>query len=425
MRSMRQAVASPFSWAVVVLVAVYAAPGFFRPIADPDVWWLLWSGNRLLEGHVQVTNGLSWLEPDMPWTLHEPLVALTYAAVGVEHIGLVRGTVLSLLTLSMVRLARVESAWASVGSLVWVLPGISLALSARPMAWGLVLLAVTLLVVRSTHRVAGPALVALAALWANVHGSFPLGLVVIAVHRPRWVVPAAVGTLLNPYGWGLHVLVARYALGSDALALSQSYIVEWRPLWPRDLQTTVQLLTLLAGLAVTLHGRRRREMVLGVLVTLLALKHARFAAPAMLALLPSIARWLAARVPRRPLPSPQPLAVLVLALVALVSPRPEPVLGTPQASARLRTWSDIELGAWLGHHGIAPYWDARNDCYSELVLADGVRVALQLDGWLEVLERHGIEQVVTQSPALVEALRAEGWSASGSPAVLVAPQPDG
>lgn len=419
---LRSSATHPFSWAVAALLLVYAAPGVWRPVADPDVWWLVWAGRQLLSGQVPTTNALSWVDAGQPWTLHEPLVAATYAAVGIDGVAWVRAAVLAALALLLWRLSAPRSAWASVLGLCWALPGVSVALSARPMAWGLVLLAATLCVAR--RRRSGLALCALVLVWTNSHGSFPLGLLVIGLYRPRWVVPAALVTLLNPRGVELHRLVFRYATG-DGLDLMQAYLEEWRPLRPTDPASVIQLVTLLAGTFAALSRRRWREIVLAVTGLALALQHGRMVAPAAVLMLPSVAAWLRARVPRRPLPSPVPQLALGLVAAALVTPSPGPVLGPPAASVELRTWSDLELGAWLGVHGVAPFWDARNDCYQTSTLVDGVTLALVQPGWHEVLDRHGIQQVVTRSEPLAQALRDAGWTGGGWPLVLVAPPSDG
>ena len=415
------AMRSPYAWAVVAMAVVWAGPGFWRPVADPDLWWLVWAGRAGLEGALPSTNTLSWVDPDVPWTLHEPLVALTYAALGPERVAWARGAVLSLLAIACIRLAR-GSAWATLLALLWALPGVSVALSARPMAWGLLLLAATLLAVRWKPWLAA----LLCGVWANVHGSFPLGLRVVALYAPGGAVPAALATLVNPHGWHLHELVVRYALGSDSLELAQAYVVEWRPLVPRDAASVVQLVALVGAVGVTAWQRRWRETVLAVVGLTLALRHQRFLAVAMVWTLPSIAAWLDARLPRRPLPPCEPLALAVLTAVAVLAPHGRPALGVPQASPELRTWSDLTLGACLGAHGVAPFWDARNDCYRAETLADGVRVALRTEGWGEVLRRHEVEQVVTTDGELTAALEARGWVVvAQDPMVLVAPEPDG
>ena len=79
----------------------------------------------------------------------------------------------------------------------------------------------------------------LAAAWANTHASFVLGFVVLALYalgeltawllwksgdlrRARWyalvLLCAAPGTLLNPYGWALHVHVFRYLRDTELLS---------------------------------------------------------------------------------------------------------------------------------------------------------------------------------------------------------------
>ncbi len=73
------------------------------------------------------------------------------------------------------------------------------------------------------------ATVPLLALWANVHGSFPVAIVWMALHLDRRrvapLVVAAVATLANPLGW--HLWAFTFALARNAKLAG--YVNEWTP----------------------------------------------------------------------------------------------------------------------------------------------------------------------------------------------------
>ncbi len=104
-------------------------------------------------------------------------------------------------------------------------------LGVRPIAWTVLLLGVVLELLR---RKCWWGLALVFALWANLHGGFVMGLVVVAVYAMVQRSLGAVGwlggfvlvTLVNPYGWEVYVEIAR-TIGDQAL---RSMIVEWRPL---------------------------------------------------------------------------------------------------------------------------------------------------------------------------------------------------
>ncbi len=397
------------------MVLALVGPAWTRPLQDPDSWWLAWAGEQALASVFPRTNELSFTAPLEPWVCHERLVALIYGAVGIERVPLVRGLVCSALGGMLLVLARQrDSGWATVLALTLVLPGVSMAISARPMAWGLLLLAATQWVLLRDRPWSGPIAAILVALWAWVHGSFPLGLVLLALYRWRWLPLAALGLLLRPQPLELFQLVGGYAQGSGTQALVHAYVEEWGWLRPDSLASGLRLLALsiLAGLAVA--DRRGRWLV--PLLLPLALRHQRFAAVASLALLPYAADWLAQRLPARPLPSAQPWlhgALFGLALAATPM-----VQELPHVSPR-KTWSDLELGAQLAVQGVPVFWDARNDCYPPEVYAEGMRIALREPSWVQVLDRWEVQQVVTRDRGLALALEAEGWQLRLDSPVLV------
>lgn len=380
-------------WALTLGMAVVAfamaAPGWWRPVEDPDLWWLLWAGEQGLP----TVNGFSWTAPEQPWVLHEPAVAWLYSRVGLQGIAPLRGLLHAVLLATLTQLAwRPRSGWAGLVGLIWALPLVSLALSERAMAWGLLFAALQAL----AHHHGRHGLAALAVgAWAWVHGSFPLGVLVCLAWSPRHGLLALALTLPRAPVW---LLSWSYLAGDGTLPLVRAHIAEWGWLVPNSLAQALRLLAVLASLWLA----RKRPILLLLLVPL-ALRHWRMCAPLGVFLLGPVVDGL--RLPERPCLNPVPWLLGALLLVAV--PSQASVLEPPLAPGEGALYNDLELGGWLGYRGHAPFWDPRNDCYPSEVYADGLRVAYAHD--LEVLERWGVVQVLTADAELSRTLQASGF----------------
>jgi hypothetical protein len=129
------------------------------------------------------------------------------------------------------------SAWTSLAAFVAAFVNLSL----RPQLLGMALFAVTLWLVvgRTSHPGRLVAVPAIVAIWANVHGSFFLGPLLIAL---AWVedvsrndprarrtlllgVASAAATLLNPFGPRVWSYVIKLSTNSDITA----HVQEWQP----------------------------------------------------------------------------------------------------------------------------------------------------------------------------------------------------
>jgi hypothetical protein len=289
--------------AVVALVlALAAAVAAIKPVADPDVWWVAAAGREILARHAVPTENLfSFVEPSHPWVMHEWLFGPLYARI-LERFGPAgfNAITLGVLAIELGLLAggtigRARHAWTGLGMLLAAV-GLFGArfLSARPSGVALVFpIAVTLVAFAPRF---GPASLAVAVgfewVWANAHGSFPLGIVLLLVaaaeqakDRP-WRLAAAgamaLATLATPYRFALYRLVWSYARGSEGVyRLINSQIKEFEP-FPRAWGSTVGPLDLVAlvlfvGLALDA-ARRRRHRLRGVFclcLFALAVLHAR------------------------------------------------------------------------------------------------------------------------------------------------------
>jgi hypothetical protein len=428
---------SPWTWVAVAIVWLLLAPSWWNTLQDPDLWWQLWAGEELLAGHYPRTNALSWTAPDQRWVSHEPLVALAYAAGGVEWVGWLRGLVLSATGVLLARMVwHPQAGWAAVLALLWVTPLMQSSVLERALAWGnLLLAAVTALLFVSRWPRRFPAAAALVALWSVVHGSFVLGLGMLALFSPAWAGLAAAATLLLPDGLDRWGLVLGYGTGQGPQALVHLYVAEWRPLVPpADGFGWVLLAGVLFGLYAAwtapadtpLARWRARLIALGV--TALAFKHLRYSANAGIVLLPFVATRLASWTPPRAFGRADRVLAGAFALTAAVcaatrgAPRPDPLLWPAEILAPIPhepgTWSDFTLGAWHAREGIPAFWDSRNDCYPESVLVQGLEIAVQAEGWEALLQQHDIQRVLTRDPQLVQALQGLSWQISEQAGLL-------
>jgi hypothetical protein len=424
-------VKSPYAWVAAFVAWLLVSSAWYRPLIDPDLWWLLWAGEQLLDGQLPRTNGLSYTAPDFPWVTHEAVVAWAYGLVGLKGIPILRGLVVSTTGLLLVRLAmRPKNGWAAVLALLWVGPLAAIGVSERALAWGDLLLACELsLLIGPPSRRRTLAAIGVVWLWAQVHGSFVLGIAILALFRGGWAIPAALLTLANPNGLALWGLVIGYGTGEGTRGLVHQFVEEWGWLTPSDLPQVARIACLaFAGLLVWT-GKAWRPRLLWLGVTALAVRHWRYCDPAGIALLPFVARRLADLLPKRPVGRPDLLLGASLGVTALLSPpvHPDPESFPPEVpsliSSEHRVWSDFTLGGWLGWSGHPVFWDSRNDCYPVAVIEDGLRVAYQLENWQAVLRNWQIDVVLTQDEDLSLALQEAGWIRQQTSALFLLESP--
>ena len=256
-----------FGLAAIPAVLTASAP----PVTDVDIWWVAAAGRRMLAEHaVPRTNGFSFVDGDVPWVMHEWVFGPPYAA-GLERWGprffLAVGLASCLAVLALLLAG-------TIGRVRHRLAGALLALlgllcfdgrlgDVRPLGVAILFpMAVALLCfTEELTRARVVMLVACEWIWANAHGSFPLGLALLGAstlaypgQRRRRVLTlgaAAAATLINPYGLRLHALVAGYVLGSDGVyAVIRKAIIEFLPLWQVPGFTATATLVGLALLAL-------------------------------------------------------------------------------------------------------------------------------------------------------------------------------
>ena len=251
----------PVLWVHVLLCAVGAAVAlraFLLPVAPNDFWWALATGRLIAEtGSIPTADVFSYTFPgalwlDQPW-LSQVFMFQVHALGGVP---LVQVSVLACLAITFALLYRLGARMtraprATAALLLLTLPASSPGWSVRSQAFALPLF-IAFVVVLYHWRARGAGarlwlLPVLMAVWVNVHGSFVLGGVLVAVTlvgtwahqllgREGQEVPAsiralvlwgsvtALAVLLNPRGAG----VLAYVTGVVGNSAIQDLIREWQ-----------------------------------------------------------------------------------------------------------------------------------------------------------------------------------------------------
>ncbi len=347
---------------LVVCVLSLIAMAVPRSMADPDIWWHLRNGQRMLSEHAFVrSDAMSFTAYGAPWIDHEWFSELPFYIVwryaGINGVYFLTVALIEAIFCGVFILCRRGSrSWntAAVTTLLAALLA-TVSFGPRTLLFGWLCLVVELLLLdrSKTRPNAAFALPSLFALWINLHGSWVIGLVVLFVHvvldrvpvRGEWmayhpreansertllfaalaVVPSL---LLNPWGWRLVAYPFDLAFRQT---LNVANVAEWQPLDLHSLRgkIVVAAVALLAGRQLT--RPRKWSLVELALLTLgiwSALNYSRFLFLFAILVAPAVARSLR-RGSANVHPGNRLLNVCVLALV--------PVLLTFSLSKSLRS----------------------------------------------------------------------------------------
>jgi hypothetical protein len=403
------------------IFAWFAARSAARPVDDADVWWIAAAGRDALSRWVAPSrNVYSFTAPDHPWVMHELGFGLV-DALGIGALGPAFFPLFSLALATLVVAAAVPTVTARSRHpasaplvLLLVIAGTRDALFAPRPSHAAILFPVAMVGITfrggwSTARTAVAVL--LEAMWANAHGSFPLGIAILAAgafdatgrqeRRSRLVAAslAALATLANPYGLELHGLVERYLWGRDETArIIHHHVLEFFPIWrwpqPFVNPFNAALLGMIIVLALSALARRRNVarslLAIGLValgayqarhVTLAVVVGALLVHPELDALCAEATGAPARSVSVvRPALSVLPgflLASILWALAASTRTAEQwigpPVEGgdlwrlagdLPRASKVYAPFEFSGLAIWLGApRGVRVFYDPRNDCY--------------------------------------------------------------
>jgi hypothetical protein len=221
------------------------AAGWQGLLADADVGWHIRTGEYILDHHaVPRVDLYSFSKPVAAWYAWEWLTDVIYGGLhrmaGLKGIVLMAGVLISLFALTLIRrmVSRGVHMFVALAVALLGVGGSSMHFLARPHLLTLLLLSISVWMIEEDRRRPSARiwwLVPLTVVWTNLHGGFLALIVVLGLLVAGSVVEAWFGfvgtmrdslrygkitlactaaTLVNPYGWNLHVHVAQY-LRSD------------------------------------------------------------------------------------------------------------------------------------------------------------------------------------------------------------------
>ena len=232
-------------WLIVLIILFYFASFLFRSVVtlDPDFGWHLQFGRVITSTHSIPLNDLySYTMPSYHFIDHEwgtdIMIALVYDRFGIIFLNVIFALfgVGALYFLSR----NIELQWAAlplflVGGTIFEFMGI------RPqiITWALLALLMSIIWQKKVWQKWRFAIPILFLLWANIHGGFAIGIVVLGwfvivdaiVHQHVDKKDSAVlllsilATLVNPYGYHLWVEVTKSAIDPNL----RWTIQEWYP----------------------------------------------------------------------------------------------------------------------------------------------------------------------------------------------------
>ena len=244
-------------------------------LSSVDLAYHLRAGEITLDtGRIPTFDTFTWTATGIDWLNQQwgaqVILAAVHRVAGWTGLALLRAALVGLtfgFLFEACRLRGIDlrrAAWLTLAA--FVVSAVALAL--RPQLFGMTLLALTLLIVagRRAHPRWLWAVPAIVLVWANVHGSFFLGIAVLGLawledvhdrvpspHRALAVAAVAgIVANLNPFG----IAVWRYAAGLTTNAFVTSRISEWQPTTLRTIPGILFFGS--AALVVVLLARRGR-----------------------------------------------------------------------------------------------------------------------------------------------------------------------
>ena len=411
-----------------------------RLLADPDTYWQITIGRWIFDHRaVPVSDIYSFTMTGRPWISTQWLAQVLYGqadAIG-GWSGIVVLTALPI-ALTFAILARfLERRVGAIATMVLLSIAFAIALPhllARPHALALpVMVAWVAALLSASERRKAPSLwlIALMALWANLHGSFVLGLMLIApialdalvnagtpIRKDlvlRWAgfgLTALAASCLTPYGWN-SLLAAQNIL---SLGEALSIIREWAP--ANFSSFGLFEACILGALALALvtgvtFPPVRILLLLGLLH--IALTHVRNADVFALLTPMVLAAPLAARfknlrdASQGATLSPQMLvmpaivvAILTATIPTLTSYAPNSWISPSAAVSILksynpkRVFNDYDLGGYLIWRGVPTYIDGRTELYGEdfMVEHNAASALAKPTRFFELLDTHKIDATI-------------------------------
>jgi len=445
-------------WVGVLIYALFLVAGN-RLLIDPDTMWQITVGQWISDHRaVPDTDVYSFTMRGQPWTstqwLAQVLYAKAYAISGWSGPVVLAATAIAA-TFGL--FARFLSRRLSESTtLVFIAAALALTvphLLARPHVLALpVMVAWVGGLIAAADRRGAPSfwLLPLMALWANLHGGFVFGLVLIApialdavlnadvklrkALALRWTAFAVAALVLScctPYGWN-SLLASQKIL---ALGAALPLIMEWKPTEFGSVGAFEICLLLGIGLAL-FRGVKLPPLRIVLLLGLLHMALAQGRAVEILALLAPL--MLAAPLARQiggnevstsSAAAPMRCVLFASVAVALVAGtfayasvhRFEPhTRGSPVAAVvelkklnLARVFNDYDFGGYLIANGVATFIDGRTELFGEKFFVDHNAASglMEPENLFRLLDEYGIEATLmrTQSAATKLLDHIDGW----------------
>jgi hypothetical protein len=445
-------------WVGVGVYALFLLAGN-RLLIDPDTMWQITVGQWILDHRaVPETDVYSFTMRGQPWISTQWLAQVLYAK-SCAIAGWSGPVVLaaSAIAASFALLARFLNRHLSESTvLVFIAAALALTvphLLARPHVLALPLLVAWVGgLIASADRSRAPSfwLLPLMALWANLHGGFVFGLVLVApialdavlsadlASRKslalRWAAFAAAALMAScctPYGWNALLASQKILELGAALPL----IVEWKPADFGSVGAFEICLLLGVGLAL-LRGIKLPPLRIVLLLGLLHMALAQGRAAEILAMVAPLvlAAPLARQIGGDKVSNPDavapargmlfPIVALVLLAATLVYAsvhRFEPhTRGSPVAAVAelkklhlARVFNDYDFGGYLIANGVSPFIDGRTELYGETFFVDHNAASglMEPENLFRLLDQYKIEATLmrTQSAATKLLDHIDGW----------------
>lgn len=400
-------------------------------LGDNSFFTHLATGRLIIEGGIPRTDPYSYTAVGTPWVVQSWLASWLYGWVdswfGPQGIRVLMGLTSALLAWLVWRLTAPARTLIGRIAICGLVVGIGATVwSARPLLVGLVALCIVLLAAEG--RVPPWALLPVMWIWANAHGSFPLGLVALAAlalgrrldgESPsvelRALAWAAGGTLLaalNPLGPTILTFPAHLLQRQDVLR----EIIEWKSPSFSDLWSRLFLVQVMIAVLALVRRPSYRAAVPLVVFTAAALLGARNVSVASIVLVPGMARGLAdiGSLTGREKGTVARVGVVLVLLASLVVARS--ALDRPAFDL---TTFPVDAVAWMNQEGwrdpsinvatqdtvgnylelvygtdARAFLDDRVDMYPKDLVTDFVTLLHGTPGWQAVLERRQVDVVL-------------------------------
>ena len=418
-------------------------------LADNSFLTHLATGREMLDTGIVRHDVFTWTSGGEPIVVQSWLASLVYAVI--DDLAGFQG-----LRMLMAALAGVVAglAWLlteRAGSLTnramimvpTLLVGVQ-AWSERPLLFAFALLALTLVIAEGRGN--SRWLVLIGMVWVNVHGSWPLGLVLLAArwaggrleHRPSgrdkesitWLcLGVMIGGVVNPYGPALLLFPFELLGKRDTL----TFVAEWQAstfdsLWTRA------FLVLVAGLLIAARQAGWRLLVPAVVFVVAAFLSARNIPVAAIVMLPALAaglpavRGFDAKRMSSAIDLGAKILILLVVAVPMVAARGPHVDVDRYPVAAVDAMEELGLGPhtvrvihqdFVGNYldlrygsARATWIDDRFELHERQLMLDYVELLDGGPGWQEVLRRHAPDALLWESDrALVElATSVDGWA---------------